>query len=54
MYRPTASKQVGQYFEPLKTFLKKKKKRHLGNVSEHLKCVIPSNLKNYLSCDLGD
>jgi hypothetical protein len=43
MYRPTASKQVEQYFEPLK-------KGHLGNTSEHLKCVISSNLKDYLNC----
>jgi len=52
MYKPTASKQVGHYFEPLRTFFKKK--GHLGNASEHLKCVISRNLKRYLSCDLGD
>ena len=32
-HRPTVSKRVGQYFQPLKTSLKK---GQLGNASEHL------------------
>jgi len=31
---PTVSKRVGQYFEQLKTFVKK---GHLGKASEHLR-----------------
>ena len=49
--RPAVSKRVGQNFKPLKTLFKKK---HLRNTSDHLWCVISSNLKHYHSSILGD
>jgi len=59
--RPTDSIRVGQYFEPFKTFFKKghlgntsEHLRCVGNTSEHLRCVTASNLKHYHSCSLSD
>jgi len=50
----TVSKRLGQYFKPLKTSFLNKGIYVVSKASEHLRCVIATNLKHYHSCGLGD